>query len=211
MEGCVQYTAKFYINMDGTGILDIAYVVNKSVLKAVVEQRMGRFNFLPLSEKGVRDYYKKKKDIKLIDVKFKSLDPTTERIHIMVSFKNVKNLDDNQMRYSWNLENGRYTFRIVLKPAGTLVHRAKNNPMIEKAIREAMSKYFMTFEAHLPRKIVETNADEVDWNVATWKITLYNMTHMRHEKILYASVKTRWYEIIWWWVKFIWHRIISIF
>ncbi len=208
LSGCVEYTAKFYLNLDGSGVLDVVYVVNKSLLATVVKQRMGNTNFLPLTKEGVEEYYKKKKGVKLIKVDFKDLGPQTLKIHIMVSFENISYLDDQQFKYWWGIEGGRYTLKIHLKKVGDY---NKNNPIIEKAIKEAMSKYHITFEAHLPRKVVESNADEIDWNTVTWKISLYDMTHMKHDIHLYASIETHWYEVAWWFLKEMWHRVISIF
>ncbi len=206
--GCVEYTAKFYINLDGSGVLDIVYIVNKSLLATVVKQRLGKWNFLPLSKEGIKNYYKKKKGVKLIKVDFKDLGPQTLRIHIMVSFENIKYLNDQQFKYWWGIEGGRYTLRIRLKKVG---YPTKNNPIIEKAIKEAMSKYHITFEVHLPRKVVESNADEIDWNTVTWRISLYKMTHMRHNINLYASIETHWYEVAWWLIRKLWEKFLHIF
>ena len=206
--GCVEYTAKFYINLDGSGVLDVVYIVNKSVFATVVKQRLGKTNFLPLTKEGIEGYYKKKKGVKLIKVDFKDIGPQTLKIHTMVSFENIKYLDDQQFKYWWGIEGGRYTLKIKLKKVG---HLTKNNPVIEKAIKEAMSKYYITFEIHLPRKVIESNADEIDWNTATWKISLYNMTHMNHDLNLYASVQTHWYEVAWWFVKKMWEKFLGFF
>ena len=208
LSGCIEYTANFYVNLDGTGILDVVYVVNKSLLATVVKERMGNTNFLPLSKEGVEKYYAKKKGVKLLKVNFKDVGPQTLRIHIRVSFENPKYLNDQQMQYWWGIEGGRYVFKIHIKKVG---YPSKNNPIIEKAIKEAMSKYYVTFNIHLPRRIVESNADEIDWNTATWKISIYEMTHMREPKNLYAAVKAKWNEILSWKAKQFWGKIKGIF
>jgi len=207
LSSCVEYTAKFYLNLDGSGVLNVVYLVNKSLLATVVKQRMMTHQF-PLTPEGIKKYYERKKGVKLLKIDFKDVSKDTERVHIIVAFDNIKYLNDEQTEYSWDLEGGRYVLRIKIKGYG---HASRNNPIIEKAIKEAMGKYYITYEVHMPRKVVETNADEIDWNTVTWKISLYDMTHLSRTKVLYAEVPAKWYEVLWWMLKKLWRKIVSIF
>ena len=207
---CIEYTAKFQINLDGSGTLDLTYIIQKSLLEHSALSKFHNNKFIPTTKEEVLAQYKNKPGVTLLETDIKDVDKINKKIHLKLHFDNVKDLNDSGMNYSWKIENNKYTFNILLKSISAPQKNA-GSQLTDQLVKRTMSRYKITFKAILPRKVVDTNADEIDWNTVTWKVNLYEMTHITKPKRLYASIQTHWWELVINWFKNLFKKILSIF
>lgn len=204
LAGCFDMQADIELNMDGSGSAAIGYALTEDFLKSGPLENM-------ILRKDGQAYIDRNKVLKRFEdregITLKDLDLWREEdkhyLRIMLDFENIAQLGDRNVQYEWALEDGAWVLRIIVRKEKAAAGRDEDGQReaLRSALYDALSKQGFHFRVHLPRKIIDSNADEVRWNVAEFFVPVsFFLKPEATTRILYARVEATTWERVRWWV-----------
>jgi hypothetical protein len=118
-----------------------------------------------------------------------------------MSFTDIRALSDQGVSYSYNVEGGYRVLKIQIN-RGVRPGQVKQ-PELQKAVAQGMSNHGFRFKVFMPRKVVESNADSVEWSVVSWFVPLgyfFDPTQTE-DRILYAKIPLTFWERVKAWAR----------
>lgn len=199
---CFDFEELIYLNPNGGGRAVVRYAVLPSLIGSSPFLRLPEGS-IPFSREEVskRLAFKEGIIVDRIDVyDFQGM----RNVRIHLSFENIRFLTDRGVSYSYEPEGRYQVLRIRIAP-GVRPGQVRQ-PELQKAIAEGMTNHGFHFKVFLPRKVVESNADKVEWSVASWFVPLgyfFDPTATQ-EKVLYAKIPLTIREQIKHWIQRLW-------
>lgn len=187
LAGCFDMKSEIHINPDGSGTAAVGYAIMQGILNG------GPFDEY-LAKDGGADLIDRSVLLKKIDdrdgISVTNLDLWRENdmqyIRLHMNFDEIDNLGEKNVEYSWELKDGFWIFRVVVKKGNTVVP----DPRLHKPILSGFKDQGFHFKVHLPYRIVDSNADEVNWNVAEFSVPLtFFFQNEASTKVLYAKAQ----------------------
>ena len=197
--GCFDMRADIHMDQDGSGTATLGYSLSESILRSgpldnMLSRRKGGGPGLDADKiaKKIGD----REGIKLNDVDV-WMEDDQHFVRLHMDFEDISYLGDDDVRYEWELEGGYWVFRVIVSKERT---RKQEYTPVQKAVISAMDQQGFHFKIHLPRRIVESNADTVNWNVAEFFVPLgFFLMPDASTKVLYAKTEaTTWERVKSW-------------
>jgi hypothetical protein len=187
--GCFEVRSNIYLNPDGSGHALVSYAIMDSILQG------GPFDeFLMLNPNGKVGLDKNKIAQRIAErpgLELRKADVWTDGenhyARLDINFAHISNLGEKDISYDWLVEDGGWVFRIVVnkKPSKSAV----DSPL-QKGLSKSFSDKGFFFTVHLPGKIIESNASEVNWNVAEFLVPAsFYLSKEEATKVFYAKIE----------------------
>lgn len=179
--GCLEFEQEIVLEPDGSGRTVVRYAAQASLIEAIPT-----FNGLLLDRRKIERHFGEKPGLRLdgVDVVDRG---KIRYVRMHLAFDDVSALSDEALSYSWKVEGTHRAFRIDMHKRQYRHPEAK----MQSAVVQALQDNGFRFKVRLPSRIVETNADKVEWASAEWFVPLgYFVDRKAPIKHLYAKVET---------------------
>ncbi len=185
--GCLEFEQEIILEPDGSGRTIVRYAV-----------QAGEVNTNPalaglLLDRGkIIEHYSNRPGLRLdgVDVTDQG---KTRLVRMHISFDDVSALSDDAIAYSWGVEGMHRVFRIHVQKKQFRQPKSKMQP----ALVQALQGNGFRFKARLPSKIVETNADKIEWSSAEWFVPLgFFVDSNETSRMLFAKIETSTWDAI---------------
>lgn len=186
---CFEVRSNIYINPDGSGHALVSYAIMDSILQG------GPFDeFLILNPNGKVSLDKSKiaeRVARRPGLQLKNIDVWTDGdnhyARLDINFAHISNMGEKDISYDWVVEDGGWVFRII-------VSKKPSKSTIDSPLQKGLNKSFQDkgffFTVHLPGKIIESNASQVNWNVAEFLVPAsFYLSKEEATKVFYAKIE----------------------
>lgn len=186
--GCFEVRSEIFLEKDGSGRALVSYAIPDGVLQG------GPFGeFISMDANGIVGLDRNKIAAKIEarqGLKVKSVDVWTDGnnhyARLDISFEHIANMGEKDITYSWAVEDGGWLFRMIVekKPG-----RTADSPVLRGLTKSLGDKGFF-FKVHLPGKIVESNSESVNWNVAEFSVPMgFYLQSSAATKVYFAKIE----------------------
>lgn len=199
LSGCFDFEEMIYLNPDGSGRAVIRYAVLPSLIAGSPFFRLPEGS-IPLSREDVAKRLALKPGLIADRIDVYDLEGM-RNVRIHLQFEHIRYLTDQGISYSYEPE-GKYLVLKIKVARGARPGQVRQ-PELQKAIAQGMTNHGFRFKVFLPRKVEESNADKVEWSVASWFVPLgyfFDPT-VSEDKILYAKIPLTFWERVKLWSK----------
>jgi len=185
--GCFDFDQELFVNEDGSGRSVLRYAALESF---VASSAMARFmqpgtKDMLMNKQAIVDHFATLDGVRLSKVDLWA-EGETRYVRAHIDFEDVNALSTRGVAYSWRVEGEHKVFKITLDRDYGRGAKGK----LQEQLAAGLMKNGFRFKVHLPRKIVESNAKNVDWSVAEWYVPLGFFIHPDAKTIqLYAKVE----------------------
>ncbi len=198
--GCFSVEQEMYVNEDGSGRGVIKYSGVENLIRGSPFMKFFDPSApgLELDRGALAEHFADYEGVELrkVDV-WTEGDQRVVRLH--VDFDNISSMSERDVKYSWDVEGEYKVFRIDIIKRGKKRDIDENKPA-NHALKKSFTENGFVFKAHLPRKIIDSNAVSVDWNAASWFVPLsFYLSKEGANMSLYARTKaTTWERVVDW-------------
>jgi len=197
--GCFDFEEMVYLNPDGSGRAVLRYAVLPSLIGGSPFLKLPEGS-IPLSQEEVAKRLALKEGITVDRIDVYDLQGM-RNVRVHLAFNDIRALSDQGVDYSYEPE-GRYRVLRIRIVRGVRPGQVKQ-PELQKAIAQGMRDHGFRFKVFMPRKVVESNADSVEWSVVSWFVPLgyfFDPTETE-DRVLYAKIPLTFWERVKFWTR----------
>jgi len=200
LSACVNVEEKIFLNLDGSGRMDVRYVLKREFFQLIPQ---GPGTMFPVSEAEV---YKKFENVKGVKVEGAKLEMNEQTVSLqyVLTFKDISAFNNDSYRFTFQKDGNDQNFHVWIKGGGAqqnLKNEALKGKVMGEALSQAMAMYNLKITVVFPAPIVKSNAQEVQERTATWVVPIWEL-QKKPAFDLDARIKVR---------KGLWDKIKDIF
>ncbi|MDD5225017.1 MAG: hypothetical protein PHE84_13620 [bacterium] len=200
LSACVNVEEKIFLNLDGSGRMDVRYVLKREFFQLVPK---GPGTMFPVSEADVYKMFENTKGVKVEGAKL-VMDDKNVSLQYVLKFDDISTFNNDSYRFTLEKDGNNRDFHVWIKGGGAqqnLKNDELKGKIMTEAINQAMAMYNIKITVVLPAPIVKSNAQEVQDRTATWVVPIWEL-QKKPAFDLDAQIKVR---------KGLWDRIKDIF
>jgi hypothetical protein len=195
LAACFEYEAEIRVEPDGSGKAVFVYRFPPGLL-----DQTDMTGQIPFNQEEVDTRYRMRAGITQYRAEFMDFADYKE-VRIFLEFDDVASLSEKGNTFSYDIEGGHRVFRVHIDKhmAEGRVQRREQNPMQAKILANVLDRYRIRYRVYLPQQINESNAQDVEWNSATWEIPLNVFLNPEKEAIILEakSQVSLWERVKW--------------
>lgn len=190
LTGCFDLYQEIRLEEDGSGTARLRYAAKPGMLASVLNQRGLKPEMLTDRE-AVEEHFDLREGVEVENVRMGRRDER-QVVDVELRFEDIEAISDEAVRYEWRIEGAYKVLRMILEKRSGRQRRASD---FQRRIASSMTGNGFHFKVHLPRRVVDSNAESLDWNVATWFVPIrFYMAEGPQRKVLYAKMEATWRE-----------------